>query len=323
MDTLQDFTLEEWEVNLDISATKTYDLVCIGNYTKDTIISPSGTRYVDGGGMNYAAHAANQLGMKVAVITRLAMEDQRVVDKFQSSGIDCFFTYTPASTTMMLEYPTNDPDIRHLSVASTAGSITSTDVEGLTTRAAVIGSSLRGEVGLDVIQSLKEKNVFLGADMQGYVRVLREQTLVYEPWDEMEKTLAYLDVLKSDAVEAEFLTGESDIYRAARIYSQLGPKEVVLTHKDGVLLYAGGEYHEAGFYPQILNGRSGRGDTCIGAYMAMRKSLNPDKALLWAAAVTSLKMEKLGPFDRSISDVQILIGEKYQQGTAHRTISSN
>ena len=83
-------------------------------------------------------------------------------------------------------------------------------------KAAVISSSLRGEVGLDVIQALKEKKVFLAADMQGFVRVLQGKSLVYEPWEEMEATLAYLDVLKSDAVEAEYLTGEKDIYKAAR-----------------------------------------------------------------------------------------------------------
>jgi hypothetical protein len=33
---------------------KNYDVLYIGNYTKDTIVSPSGTRYVDGG-RNYAA----------------------------------------------------------------------------------------------------------------------------------------------------------------------------------------------------------------------------------------------------------------------------
>ena len=33
----------------------TYDIVIIGNYTKDTIVSPSGTRVVDGGGFNYGA----------------------------------------------------------------------------------------------------------------------------------------------------------------------------------------------------------------------------------------------------------------------------
>ena len=297
-----------------MDTTKTYDLLCIGNYTKDTIISPAGIKYVDGGAINYAAHAANQLGLKVAVVTRLAREDQRVVNKFMDSGIDCFPTYTPASTTMKLDYPTNNPDFRYLSVASTAGSITSQDVENIVSKAAVIGSSLRGEVGLDVIQTLREKNVLLAADMQGFIRVLRGQTLVYETWEEMKETLVYLDVLKSDAVEAEALTGETDIYKAAKIFSQMGPKEVVLTHKDGVLLLSGEEYYEASFYSQVLDGRSGRGDTCIGAYMAMRVSKDPYEALIWAAAVTSLKMEKLGPFDRSISEVEELILRKYKHG---------
>lgn len=289
----------------------TYDLICIGNYTKDTIVSPSGVKYVDGGAINYAAHAANRLGKKVAVVTRLAEEDKRVIDKFINNGIDCYVTYTPSSTCMKLEYPTDNPDIRTLSVASTAGTISSKDVESIQTKAAVIGTSLRGEVGLDVIRTLKEKRVLLGADMQGFVRVLKGQSLVYEAWDEMHETLPYLDVLKSDAIEAEFLTGEADIYKAARIYSQMGPKEIVLTHKDGMLVYTDGQFHLAGFYSRILDGRSGRGDTCIGTYMAMRTTLNPFEAEIWAAAVTSLKMEKLGPFDQSVEDVSTLIREKY------------
>jgi sugar/nucleoside kinase (ribokinase family) len=246
-------------------------------------------------------------------VTRLAKEDQRVVDKFIDSNIDCFETYTPSSTTMRLEYPTNDPDFRYLSVASTAGSISAIDVDHIRTKAAVIGSSFRGEVGLDVIQTLKKKNVLLAADMQGFVRVLRDQSLVYESWGEMDETLAYLDILKSDAVEAKALTGEADINKAAKVFSQMGPKEVILTHKDGILLYTEGEYYQAGFYSQALDGRSGRGDTCIGAYTAMRNSKSPSDALIWAAAVTSLKMEKLGPFDRAINDIEELIRSKYNR----------
>jgi len=152
---------------------KNYDVIYIGNYTRDTIISPAGTKYVDGGAVNYAAHAAAQLGMNVAVVTRLAREDEHVVEKFTQAGIDCYVTYTPQSTLMKLEYPTTDPDIRNLSVTGLAGAITAGDVENLQAKAAVIGSSLRGEVGLDVIRSLKERNVRVAADMQGFVRVLR------------------------------------------------------------------------------------------------------------------------------------------------------
>jgi sugar/nucleoside kinase (ribokinase family) len=290
---------------------KIYDVLYIGNYTKDTIISPAGTKFVDGGAVNYAAHAAAQLGFHVAVVTRMAKEDDRVITSFTKAGIDSFVTYTPQSTLMKLEYPTTDPDIRTLTVAGTAGSISANDISGLHSKAAVIGTSLRGEVGFDVIEALESKKVLLAADMQGFVRVLRGNELKYEPWDEMQSTLSHVDIVKSDAVEAEFLTGETDIFKAAKFFADMGPKEIVLTHRDGLLIYADRKYHEMGFYPARLDGRSGRGDTCIGTYVAMRLSKSPLESGIWAAAVTSLKMENLGPFNRSISEAEALIHEKY------------
>jgi sugar/nucleoside kinase (ribokinase family) len=296
---------------------KNYDVLYIGNYTRDTIISPAGTKYVDGGAVNYAAHAAVRLGLRVAVVTHLDKEDERVVEKLTQSGIDCYATYTPQSTLLKLEYPTSDPDIRTLSVTGTAGSITAGEVENIIAKSAVIGSSLRGEVGMDVIHSLKKKNMLVAADMQGFVRVLRGEELKYEPWDEMASTLALIDVVKSDAVEAQFLTGETDINKAAQFYAELGPGEIVLTHKDGLLIYADSQFHEMSFYPARLEGRSGRGDTCIGTYVAKRLSLAPREAAIWAAAVTSLKMENLGPFNRSVSEVEALIHDKYD----HRSLA--
>ncbi len=290
-----------------------YDILFIGNYTKDTIISPAGTRHVDGGGMNYAANAAVRLGLKTAVITHLAQEDERVVQAMKSSGIDCYVTYTPSSTLMKLEYPTTDPDIRTLAVAATAGAISASEFDHLAARAAVINSSYRGEVGRDVIQRLYNRGVLLAVDMQGFVRVLRGQSLVYEVWPEIEQTLALVDIVKSDAVEAEFLTGKKDIFKAAKVFANMGPREIVLTHKDGLLIYAEGKTYELRFYPARLDGRSGRGDTCIGAYVAGRLSFGPHEAGIWAAAVTSLKMENLGPFNRPMRDVEDLIRRKYRK----------
>jgi sugar/nucleoside kinase (ribokinase family) len=290
-----------------------YDVLYVGNYTKDKIVSPSGTKIVDGGAVNYAAHAAARLRYRVAVVTHLAREDQHVVHKLRQSGIDCYITYTPTSTLLKLDYPTADPDIRTLSVMSLAGSIAADEVERLDAQMAVIGSSLRGEVGLDVIRALKDKDIRVAADMQGFVRVLHGTQLEYEPWTEMQETLALLDVVKSDAVEAEFLTGETDLHKAVQYYAELGPKEILLTHKDGLLVYAEGEYHRMNFYPTRLEGRSGRGDTCLGVYAALRLSMPPRTAAIWAAAVTSLKMESAGPFHRSIGEVEKLIHEKYDQ----------
>ena len=86
--------------------------------------------------------------------------------------------------------------------------------------------------------------------MQGFVRVLRGEELCYEAWEEMQETLAQVDIVKSDAVEAEFLTGETDLHKAAQFYAAMGPREIVLTHKDGVLVYADGKFSDAGLLPE-------------------------------------------------------------------------
>jgi hypothetical protein len=85
-------------------------------------------------------------------------------------------------------------------------------------------------------------------------------------------------VVKRDVVEAEFLTGEMDIYKAAKFYAEMGPREIVLTHKDGLLMYADGKFHETNFYLRRMDGRSGRGDTCVGTYVAKRLCMAPREA---------------------------------------------
>lgn len=294
---------------------KRYDVACIGNYTKDEIVSPDGVRYVDGGAVNYAAHAAARLGKQVAVYTHLAREDERMVRALEEVGVDCFATYTPQSTRMKLVYPTRNVDVRSLFVASTADPIGAAETETVRARAVVVGTSFRGEVTSEAIHVLRKNVPLLALDVQGFVRVLRGETLVYEPWEEMRSILAKVDILKSDAVEAEFLTGESETHKAALAYARMGVREVVLTHKDGLLVYADSQFHEVGFYPLRLEGRSGRGDTCIGAYTVLRLTQPPAEACVWAAALTSLKMETLGPFNRPISEVEALIRSKYRDGT--------
>lgn len=91
----------------------------------------------------------------------------------------------------------------------------------------------------------------------------------------------------------------------------MGPKEIVLTHKDDLLVFADGQFYDHLFYPKNMNGHSGRGDTCVGTYVSMRLTKSPAKASIWAAAVTSLKMEKQGPFDRTLVEIEDLNRTKY------------
>lgn len=292
--------------------SKKYDIVIFGNYTKDTIITTAGTRYLDGGGFNYGAHAARMLGMHVAAVTRLAAEDRRVVDKLKNIGVEVYPFYSPSSTHMVLEYPTSNPDDRILRCAVTAGSFTPDQFEGLEARAFLMNGSIRGEIPFDVVEALRRKDAILVADLQGFIRIIApDRTLLHAPWAEKEQYLRLVDVLKTDAVEAESLTGESDIRRAAVAIAEMGPREVVLTHKEGILVLADGSFYEAQWRAKSLIGRSGRGDTCIASYITKRLTEPPEVAIVWSAATTSLKMEAEGPFLRGTKDVEELIRKEY------------
>jgi sugar/nucleoside kinase (ribokinase family) len=296
-----------------------YDLVTIGNYTKDTIVSNAGTRHVDGGGYSYAAHAAALKGLRIAAVTRLANEDRRSTDALRAKGIDVHIFESPQSTLMRLEYPTDNVDERTLTVAAVAEPFTPELVADFEARAFVVNGSARGEASLEVMQSLKakvkDKGGLLCADLQGFIRVVSDSgQLEYRPWPEQAEILGLLDILKTDAVEAEFLTRESDIHKAAAELATFGPKDIVLTHRDGLLVLSGGRYFEAGFFPVELRGRSGRGDTCMGSYVSCRLDAPPGEATIWAAAVTSLKLEQEGPVNRAAADAEALIAAKYSVG---------
>jgi sugar/nucleoside kinase (ribokinase family) len=288
-----------------------FDVVYIGNYTKDTIVSPAGESHVDGGGAHYAAAAGARLGLKVAAVTRLAAADRHVVEILEAAGVTVLVHYAPESTCVKLDYPTQDVDVRDMYVTALAGPIGLEQVESVDARAAVLGTSIRGEVGLDVIQSLRRRGMLVAADLQGFIRILVGTRVEHAPWPEKDAVLAALDIVKVDAVEAEFLTGETDVKAACRHLAMMGPGEIVLTRKDGLVVYDHGAYHEAAFHPKRLNGRSGRGDTCLGTYVAMRLTEPPAGATLWAAALTSLKMEAQGHFQGTRSDVEKLLRGTY------------
>ncbi len=289
-----------------------YDIAFVGHYTKDTIVSPSGTIVVDGGACNYGANVAARMGLQTAVITRLAGEDFRVVHSLQQLGADVLVTTTPHSTCLRLVYPTSNVDQRTIHVTHFAGPFTPDEVRGVEARAFCIGASMRSEVAPTVVEELAAKNAMLSADIQSFLRVNRDGLLTPEPWPQKEQVLSLLDVLKTDAVEAELLTGESDIEAAARHIAGFGPSEVVLTHRGGLLVLAEGTFHRAGWFPRQLVGRSGRGDTTIAAYMCKRLVSSPAEATVWAAAVASLKMEAEGPFRGEVRDVEDLIRSKYK-----------
>ncbi len=289
-----------------------YDIAFLGQYTKDTIVTKDGSHVVNGGAYFYGSAAAASMGLRVAALTRLAPEDFSSFRLLLERGVLVKAISTQKSTCLQLLYPSANPDERILSVTSVAEPFEPADVESISAPVWSIGASIRGEVSLTVLKAIKAKGARVGLDAQGFVRVVRDGQLAYDTeWPEKAEVLRHVDVFKADVVEAEILTGTRDLHEAARILARYGVPEFVLTHGDGVVVYAEGSFVEAPFRPKSLVGRSGRGDTCLASYLAARISMDPEKATFWSAALTSLKMEALGPFSGTREDVESALRERY------------
>ncbi|MFQ3620109.1 MAG: PfkB family carbohydrate kinase [Spirochaetales bacterium] len=115
--------------------------------------------------------------------------------------------------------------------------------------------------------------------------------------------LPHITFLKTDAAEAEVLTGTSNREEAARKLSQYGCEEVMVTHNTEVIVLNNGTFYRAPFTPKNLSGRTGRGDTCFASYLFWRQKHSVQEAVSYAAALTSIKMEKPGIFTGRVEEV--------------------
>jgi sugar/nucleoside kinase (ribokinase family) len=297
-----------------MTTSPVFDIAFVGHYTRDTIVYPNATRVVDGGAYFYGANVAARMGLRVAVVTRLARQDWGAVEKLERLGVTMLAHATPSSTCLRLIYPTANLDKRTIEQTSWAGPFTVDDVAGVQARAyAIVASSVRGEMPTEVVEALAARGAIIALDVQGFIRVLHNGALTLDDWPGKEAVLRRVTVLKTDAVEAKLLTGESDRRAAAQRLAEYGPREVLLTHSGGVLVYHDGNWHEAPLVPQEIKGRSGRGDTCTAAYLARRLTAAPAEAVVWAAAVTSLKLQEEGPFHSEMAEVEALY-ERLRRG---------
>lgn len=280
-----------------------FDVVLVGHFARDKDVVNGEERNVLGGAVYYGAFPLKLMGINVAVVTKVAREDLSKLAIFEKEGIPVFVKESLQTTGIKNIYSSKNPDRRKHYLLGFANPFTEEDLRHLEAKIIHIGALIRGEAPLDLVRSLSKK-ADLSLDVQGFVRVREGNRLVIKDWEEKEQALPYVKYLKADRVEAETLTGSSDMKSAAKTLAKLGPSEILITHKDGAVLFAQGKFYQAPFSPKFLKGRSGRGDTCIAAYIGKRLSLPAPEALYFAAALTTLKLEKEGPFKGKLEDVE-------------------
>ena len=93
-------------------------------------------------------------------------------------------------------------------------------------------------------------------DVQTMLRWVENGGMVYHDWKEKKELLPYIRFLKTDAAEAEILTGLTDRAEAAKVLYGWGAKEILITHNTEVLVYDGHEIYTCPIKARNLSGLS-------------------------------------------------------------------
>ncbi len=273
-----------------------YDILMIGHVSKDIIIFQGDTQHILGGPVIYSSASAARSGASVLVVTKAHPDDRKEVDIITKSGSDLVVIESSRTTSIENVYHTEDRERRTVTLLSRAEAFSLDEIPNPAVRIFHLAGLFVGEIPDDLIIPLSQRGR-VAIDAQGILRTeLPGGGMDYRDWKRKKELLPYITYFKTDAAEAEFLTGKSDLYEAARDLVSWGADEVMVTHNKEVVVADSGKIYTSPLKPQNLSGRTGRGDTTFAAYLTKRLTEGIQESLDYAAALVSIKMETPGPF---------------------------
>ena len=290
-----------------------FDTMIIGQVCLDTNTDYDGTVEKSyGGAALFAGFAAGNMGNKTAILV-----------KRNAATVDLANAYSGCENASILPIDSGESTImentyfsidRERRISRCGGMIDPYRADELPheeSRVYHIAGLVRGDISANLMYACHKRGL-LAVDVQCMMRrVLDDGSMRTEDWPEKLEMLPCIDFLKTDAAEAEVLTGQADREIAAGIMFGWGAKEIMITHNSEVIVYDGRTMFRQPLRPRNLSGRTGRGDTCFAGYITERLREDIPTALVRAAALVSLKMETPGPFRGRREDVDRYICEFY------------
>ena len=291
---------------------KKYDTFIIGHISIDKNIYQGEAVKEIGGAVFYSSCASHAIGHKTGILTKLSFRDKNCLEEFTIPEEDIFALNSKNTTSIRNIYHSADRERRTCTALSVADPFIIDDIpDNIDSQIYHFAGLISGEFDSKMIKFLHSKGK-IALDVQGFLRTVGEnKEMVFKDWKKKKEYLPYIDYLKTDAAEAEIMTGTKDRKKAAKMLFEWGAKEVMITYNKEVLIYNGEKYYNCPLKPRNLSGRTGRGDTCFSAYITERLNKDIEGALLFAAALVSLKMENPGPFKGTRDDVEDYIKKFY------------
>ena len=283
---------------------KKFDVLVIGPVSLDHNIDCEGKeRREIGGAVVASGFAAARSGNRTAVFTKLNPADARAEEIFSGSGAEVFWKPSRATCSIRNQYFTPDKEKRACTSLGVCDPFTFQELPDVSAAIYHFAGLVYGDFDGALFAQASEHGK-VAVDVQCLLRhVEPDGTMGFHDWAEKKKYLPCIDYLKTDAAEAEILTGLTDRREAAKRLYSWGAKEVLITHNTEVLVFDGQEIYTCPIRARNLSGRTGRGDTTFAGYITERQRAGVAEALRYCTALVSLKMETPGPFRGTRQDV--------------------
>ena len=292
---------------------KQFDTLVIGPISLDINIDyEKNVVHEVGGAVVQSGWAAARSGAKTAVLTKLNPKDAAVEQVFADSGITIFSAESSRTTSIRNEYFSADKERRACHALGQCEPFAAADFPAVDAAIYHFAGLMVGDFDSDLIRSLAQKGP-VAVDVQGLLRtVMPDGTMQLLDFPEKKELFPYITYLKTDAAEAEVLTGLSDRFEAAKVLYSYGAKEIMISHNTEILIYDGKAFYTCPIKSRNLSGRTGRGDTVFSGYITERLHHDIPTALEYATALVSLKMETRGAFKGKREDVLAYIEAFYR-----------
>ena len=238
---------------------KTYDVLVIGPVSLDHNIDYQGNERKEVGGAVVASgFAAAKSGNRTAVFTKLNPADADVEERFAGSGADVYWKPSQATCSIRNQYFTADKEKRACTSMGVCDPFRFDELPDIETKIYHFAGLVYGDFdGALFAEAARHGKV--AVDVQCLLRhVEADRTMAFHDWAEKKQYLPVIDYLKTDAAEAEILTGLTDRAEAAKLLHSWGAKEVLITHNTEVLAYDG-----VTTYTCPIKGRGGGGPAVL------------------------------------------------------------
>ena len=299
----------------------TFDVCIVGQIVRDiNYLSKVDSRVQTFGGTAfYSGVTYNSLGLTTAVHTSFDVHDKPLLANYGFNKEIVLFNQEGSTTTEFNNYYSE----KNINVRFQKVKFNGFPVDGKLRKSKIyhFGPLLSGDIAMNVYLSLKQLPGIKIIDIQGLVRQVRKDNVVWQSNKDAREILSNFDMIKCDQNELNYITNSTNYNKSIDKLKRWGIEEIIVTNgSKGSAIYSKseGDFNIPSFKPNRLKDTTGCGDTYAAIYAYARmKGFPIYEAGYLASAGASLKIEHIGPLSTSIEHIKEKIEKHYKERILH------